>query len=274
MTGECVRNPGLCDRHPCSECGLNLPAVSPRAGHHFSPSKWWPDVIPLNVGLKQREDLQARLQLQFHWATPSRGLERRKYNYELMCMRTSQLFWTQENELEGSQGLFHLYYLWCFYGCICLSGFGHCPASSWTFRAMERVKQLQECLRTGLYVWCGRWEKTSRSLNGFLWQASEIFCTQNLLLLAFCCRSTIKGKPLWRHRDQQPLFGEEMCPDLPSISHLFCPWDSHKGTLIQVATSSAPESFWVKSRSCVVKVDTFIMLGTFPLCLLPQNTAW
>lgn len=129
------------------------------------------------------------------------------------------------------------------------------------------MKQLQECLRTGLYVWCGRWEKTSRSLNGFLWQTSEIFCTQNLLLLALCCRSTIKGKPLWRHRDQQPLFGEEMCPDLPSISHLFCPWDSHKGTLIQVATSSAPESFWVKSRSCVVKVDTFIMSGTFPLCL-------
>lgn len=50
------------------------------------------------------------------------------------------------------------------------SGFGHCPASSWTSRAMERMKQLQECLRTGLYVWCGRWEKASRSPNRFLWK--------------------------------------------------------------------------------------------------------
>lgn len=64
-----------------------------------------------------------------------------------------------------------------------VSGFGHCPASSWTSRAMERMKQLQECLRTGLYVWCGRWEKIRRSLNGFLWQTSEIF--YNLRIFCF-----------------------------------------------------------------------------------------
>lgn len=108
-----------------------------------------------------------------------------------------------------------------------VSRFGHCPVSSWTSRAMERMKQLQECLRTGLYVWCGRWEKASRSPNRFLWQTSRIFCTYSLLFVAFCCRSTIEGKPLWRHWDQQPLLGEEMRPDLPSIPHLFSAWDSH-----------------------------------------------
>lgn len=110
---------------------------------------------------------------------------------------------------------------------VSVSGFGQCPVSSWTSRAVERMKQLQECLRTGLYVWCGRWEKASRSPNRFLWQTSRIFCTYSLLLVAFCCRSTIKRKPVWRHWDQQPLSGEEMCLDLPSIPHLFCTWDSH-----------------------------------------------
>lgn len=52
----------MCDRHPCSESGLNLLQSAQEQGTTSAPIKCGAGV-PLNVGLKQREDLYARLQL-------------------------------------------------------------------------------------------------------------------------------------------------------------------------------------------------------------------